>query len=66
MANISIHDLSITISELIDLDDGQNEIELALNRALSAKEVSGGMGIKELIILCGGYLVGNPPQKSSY
>jgi hypothetical protein len=66
MANISIRDLSITISKLIELDDLQNEIELALNRAVSAKEVSGGMTIRELIILCGGYITGNPREKSSY
>jgi hypothetical protein len=43
MANISIYDLSITISELVDLDaDQQSTIESALNRAISAKDISGG------------------------
>lgn len=43
MANISIHDLSITISELVDLDqEQQSAIESALNRAISAKDITGG------------------------
>jgi hypothetical protein len=43
MANISIHDLSITISEFFDLgSEQQSAIESALNRAISAKEILGG------------------------
>ncbi len=43
MANISIQDLSNTISELIDLDtEQQSAIESALNRAVSAKDINGG------------------------
>jgi hypothetical protein len=43
MANISVRDFSTTISELIDLDlEQQSVIESALNRAISAKDVTGG------------------------
>jgi hypothetical protein len=43
MANISIDDLSLTISELIDLQPNQqNLIESAVNRAISVKDITGG------------------------
>jgi hypothetical protein len=43
MANISIEDLSLTISELIDLEPNQqNLLESAVNRAISAKDIVGG------------------------
>lgn len=51
MANISVRDLSVTISELIDLDSAeQSTVESAVNRALSAKEVQGGMIIDRFIL----------------
>jgi hypothetical protein len=47
MANISVRDLSNAISELLDLElvdlDQQSTIELALNRAISAQEIVGGL-----------------------
>ena len=50
MANISIQDLSITISELIDLDSSeQSTIESAVNRAISAKDISGGKLVNPLL-----------------
>ncbi len=62
MANISIHDLSIAISELIDLESGQqNAIESALNRAVSAKDIAGGIGAKPTTIAGGIFPV--PPVK---
>jgi hypothetical protein len=43
MANISIDELSLTISELVDLDpEQQTLIESALIRAVSAKDIVGG------------------------
>ncbi len=46
MANISIEDLSLTISELIDLEPNQqNLIESAVNRAISAKDITGGLSV---------------------
>ncbi len=43
MPNISINELSHTISELIDLDlEHQSLIESAVNRALAAKDIIGG------------------------
>jgi hypothetical protein len=46
MANISIKDLSTTISELVDLDlEQQHAIESALNRAVTAKDIAGGFGV---------------------
>ena len=45
MDNISIDNLSFTISELVDLDsDQQNLVESAVNRAISAKDIAGGLG----------------------
>ena len=43
MANISIEDLSFTISEIVDLEpEQQNLIESAVNRVIAAKEITGG------------------------
>lgn len=43
MANISIKELSQTISKLVNLDtEQQNLVELAVNRAVSTKEIFGG------------------------
>jgi hypothetical protein len=45
MANISIEELSQTISELIDLDlDQQSLLESAVDRAIAAKDITGGRG----------------------
>jgi hypothetical protein len=47
MSNISINELSRTISELIDLDlDQQNLIASAVDRAISAKDITGGRGFR--------------------
>ena len=47
MSNISINELSQTISELIDLDlDHQSLIESAVNRAIAAKDITGGRGYR--------------------
>jgi hypothetical protein len=47
MSNISINELSRTISELIDLDlDQQSLIEAAVDRAISAKDITGGRGYR--------------------
>jgi hypothetical protein len=47
MSNISINELSQTISELIDLDlDQQSLIESAIDRAISAKDITGGRGYR--------------------
>lgn len=44
MANISINELSQTISELVNLDaDQQKLIELAVDRAISTKDIVGGL-----------------------
>lgn len=54
MANISIRDLSSIISELVDLDaEQQSTIESALNRAVSAKDIAGGIGAKPITIAGG-------------
>jgi hypothetical protein len=46
MANISIEDLSFTISELINLEPNQqNLIESAVNRVISAKDITGGFSV---------------------
>jgi hypothetical protein len=46
MANISIEDLSLTISELVDLEpEQQNLIELAVNRVIAAKDIIGGFSV---------------------
>jgi hypothetical protein len=62
MANISINELSLTISELVDLDPNQQSlIESAITRAISAKEskdVVGGNKILDTIIYFGGYILG--------
>jgi hypothetical protein len=64
MANISIHDLSITISELVDLDTEQKSaIESALNRAISAKDITGGYKVPPIIIAGG--LFPMPPKAPS-
>lgn len=43
MANISIDELSLTISELVDLDPKQQTlIESAITRAISTKDIVGG------------------------
>jgi hypothetical protein len=61
MANISIHDLSITISELVDLDtEQQNTIESALNRAISAKDITGGNKVIDPILA--GFIYPFPPK----
>jgi hypothetical protein len=61
MANISIHDLSITISELVDLDtEQQNAIESALNRAISAKDITGGHKVPVPILA--GFIYPLPPK----
>jgi hypothetical protein len=61
MANISIRDLSTTISELLNFElvdlDQQNTIESALDRAISAKDISGGGGV---VIIAGGITPSNP------
>jgi hypothetical protein len=47
MSNISINELSQTISELIDLDlDQQSLIESAVDRAIAAKNITGGRGYR--------------------
>jgi hypothetical protein len=46
MANISIENLSLTISEIVDLEpDQQNLIESAVNRVISAKDITGGFSV---------------------
>jgi hypothetical protein len=51
MANISIKDLSLTISEIVDLEpDQQNLIESAVNRVISAKDITGGQSSVRLPI----------------
>jgi hypothetical protein len=60
MANISIHDLSITISELVDLDiEQKSAIESALNRAISAKDITGGKLIDPILA---GFIYPVPPK----
>jgi hypothetical protein len=60
MANISIEELSQTISELIDLDrDQQSLIASAVDRAIAAKDITGGGRICPPII--NGKIVCNPP-----
>jgi hypothetical protein len=61
MANISIEDLSLTISELVDLEpEQQNLIESAVNRAISAKDITGGFSVARPPILVG-LIVPLPP-----
>jgi hypothetical protein len=51
MANISIEDLSFTISEIVDLEpEQQNLIESAVNRVISAKDITGGFSSARLPI----------------
>jgi hypothetical protein len=60
MTNISVRDLSSTISELVDLDaDQASAIESALNRAISSKDISGGANPA----IAGGIFVPMPPTK---
>jgi hypothetical protein len=59
MANISIHDLSVTISELVDLEQ-QSAIESALNRAISAKDITGGNKVIDPILA--GFIYPFPPK----
>jgi hypothetical protein len=60
MANISIHDLSITISELVDLEsEQQNAIESALNRAILAKDITGG---NKIVPILAGFIYPLPPK----
>jgi hypothetical protein len=65
MANISIEDLSLTISELVDLEpDQQNLIESAVNRAISAKDITGGQvqsGPRDRLPILVGLIVPPPP-----
>jgi hypothetical protein len=62
MANISIQDLSITISELVDLDlEQQYAIESALNRAISAKDISGGQSVVVRPAILAGFIQPSPP-----
>ena len=61
MANISIEDLSFTISEIVDLEpEQQNLIELAVNRVISAKEITGGFSSARLPIPTIGLIVPAP------
>jgi hypothetical protein len=60
MSNISIDELSQTISELIDLDlDQQSLIASAVDRAIAAKDITGGGRICPPII--NGKIACNPP-----
>jgi hypothetical protein len=46
MANISIEDLSFTISEIVDLEpEQQNLIESAVNQVIAAKDIIGGFAM---------------------
>jgi hypothetical protein len=46
MANISIEDLSFTISEIVDLEpEQQNLIESAVNRVIATKDITGGFSV---------------------
>jgi hypothetical protein len=59
MANISIEELSQTISELIDLDlDQQSLIASAVDRAISAKDITGGRVCRPIV---NGKVACNPP-----
>lgn len=53
MANITIQELSLTISQLVDLDPSQQHlIETALDRAIAAqdlKDIVGGIQLPSLI-----------------
>jgi hypothetical protein len=60
MSNISIDELSQTISELIDLDlDQRSLIASAVDRAIAAKDITGGGRICPPII--NGKIACNPP-----
>jgi hypothetical protein len=53
MASISINELSQTISELVDLDaDQQKLLESAVDRAVSTKDIVGGLSPA---IIAGGF-----------
>jgi hypothetical protein len=54
MANISIEDLSLTISEIVELEpEQQNLIESAVNRVIAAKDITGGFSVAHVPIRVG-------------
>jgi hypothetical protein len=66
MANISIEDLSLTISELVDLEpEQQNLIESAVNRAIAAKDITGGFSVAHFPIREIGLIFPAPSDNSS-
>jgi hypothetical protein len=63
MASISINELSLTISELVDLDpEQQNLIESAVNRAISAKDIVGGAYYSPDLPKLAGAMAPPPPK----